>query len=49
MKQLKNDKGITLIMLVIYIIVATIVLGILATITTNFRKNLNNMNARYSV
>lgn len=49
MKQLKNDKGITLIMLVIYIIVATIVLGILATLTANFRKNLNNINSRYSI
>lgn len=49
MKQFKSDKGITLIMLVIYILVATVVIGILATLTANFRKNLNNINSRYSL
>lgn len=49
MRQIKKNRGITLIMLVMYIILAVFVLAMLATLTANFRKNLNNINARYSI
>ena len=41
---MKNNKGITLAMLVIYIILTMIVLGILTAVTGGFRSNLNDLN-----
>ncbi len=43
---MRNDKGITLLMLVIYIILTIIVLGIVSTIAMNFRKNLNDLDVK---
>lgn len=40
-KYLKSEKGITLIALTVYIIVISIVVGIVATISTFFYGNLN--------
>lgn len=38
---MKNNKGITLISLIIYVIAMTIVIGIIATLTSFFYKNIN--------
>lgn len=38
---MKNNKGITLIILVIYIVVATLVISIIAYISANFYSNMN--------
>lgn len=43
MRNLRTNKGITLITLIIYIILTLMVLGMLGVITTNFRKNLGDM------
>lgn len=39
---MKNEKGITLISLTIYVIVMAIVIGVMAIITTFFYKNMEN-------
>ncbi len=41
---MKSQRGVTLTSLVIYIVVVLIVLGILATIRTNFQSNLKQIN-----
>ena len=43
MKNIKSKNGITLAMLAIFIVLALIVLGVLGTLVTNFRKNLDNV------
>lgn len=43
MHILRNNKGITLLTLMTYIILTLIVLGMLATLTSNFRQNLDNL------
>ena len=45
MKNLKVNRGITLITIVIYIILVLLVIGMLATLTANFRKNVGNLNS----
>ena len=40
MKQVKNEKGITLISLIIYIIVLILVLSLLTYITASFNDNI---------
>lgn len=40
---MKNEKGITLVSLVVYVIVMTLVIGIMSTIITNFYKNTDTM------
>lgn len=42
--KIKENKGITLIMLTMYLILTLIVLGVLASVTAYFRKNMNNLN-----
>lgn len=42
---MKSQKGVTLVSLTVYVIVMAIVIGILATITTFFYKNVNDVNA----
>ena len=42
-KFLNNNKGITLVFLMAYIILALVVVGVLATLSTNFRQNLNEL------
>lgn len=42
---MKSQKGVTLVSLTVYVIVMAIVVGILATITTFFYKNVNDTNA----
>ena len=37
--MLKNNRGVTLLSLIIYILVLTIVLSVLTTIVTNFDRN----------
>lgn len=41
---MKNQKGITLTSLVIYVIAMIIVLGVMSSIITEFYKNTNNLN-----
>lgn len=43
---MKSQKGITLTSLIIYVIVVIIVTGILAVITTTYRKNISEMNKK---
>ena len=43
MKNIRNNKGITLIILILYIIVTIIVIGMLTTLSVYFRDNLNKM------
>lgn len=40
MEQIKNNKGITLVALTIYIVVFVLVLGVMTTISTSFFSNL---------
>lgn len=42
---MKSQKGVTLVSLTVYVIVMAIIIGILATITTFFYKNVNDVNA----
>ena len=42
---MKSQRGVTLVSLTVYVIVMAIVVGILATITTFFYKNVNDTNA----
>lgn len=42
---MKSQKGATLVSLTVYVIVMAIVIGILATITTFFYENVNDVNA----
>lgn len=42
---MKSQKGVTLMSLTVYVIVMAIIVGILATITTFFYKNVNDVNA----
>lgn len=39
---MKSQKGVTLLSLVIYVIVMTVVIGIMSFIINNFYKNINN-------
>ena len=48
MKKIKQNRGITLMVLIIYMILTTIIIGILATLTVNFRRNINNVNEKTS-
>lgn len=43
--MMKSQKGVTLVSLTVYVIVMAIIVGILATITTFFYKNVNDTNA----
>lgn len=43
---MKNNKGITLIILIIYIILSLIVLGMLSVLTAHFKNNLNHLDVR---
>ena len=43
---MKQNKGITLITLIIYILLAMIALGLINTLVISFRKNLNNVNSK---
>ena len=43
-RNMKSQKGITLTSLAIYIVLIFIVLGILATITANMQKGINDSN-----
>lgn len=45
-KNMKQNKGITLITLIMYIILTLVVLGILGMLSRNFRSNLNNVNVK---
>lgn len=40
---MKNEKGITLVSLVVYVIVMTLVIGIISSIITNFYKNTDTV------
>ena len=42
---MKEQKGVTLVSLTVYVIVMAIVIGVLATITTFFYKNIDETNA----
>lgn len=48
MKKIKQNRGITLMILIIYMILTTVIIGILATLTVNFRRNINNVNEKTS-
>ena len=48
MKKIKQNRGITLMVLIIYMILTTVIIGILATLTVNFRRNINNVNEKTS-
>jgi len=43
-KKLSSKRGITLVSLIIYIILTTMVLSMLSIVTSNFRSNINNVN-----
>lgn len=43
---MKQNKGITLITLVMYILLTMIALGLINTLVISFRKNLNNINSK---
>ncbi len=43
---MKNNRGITLILVILYVLLTIIILGVLTILSTNFRKNLNNMNSQ---
>ena len=43
---MKQNKGVTLITLMMYIILTLVVLGILGMLSRNFRSNLNNVNVK---
>lgn len=40
---MKNEKGITLVSLIVYVIVMTIVIGIMSSIITNFYNNTDSL------
>ena len=40
---MKSQKGITLVSLVVYIIGMVTIVGVMAVITTNFYKNINDV------
>lgn len=40
---MKKDNGVTMVSLVLYIVVMTIVLGVMSSIITNFYKNTNTL------
>ena len=42
---MKQNKGVTLITLMMYVIITLIVLGILGALNLNFRSNLKNVNS----
>jgi hypothetical protein len=42
-KAFKSSRGITLATLAIYVVGLLVVLGILATVTANYRRNLDRM------
>ncbi len=46
MKKLKSQKGITLVTLAIYMVLAAMVISMLALLTRNFRENLDNVNSQ---
>lgn len=46
MKKNSNNKGITLIILIIYITLTMIILGTVSLLTVYFRENLNKVNER---
>lgn len=43
---MRNNKGITLVILIIYMIVTVLVVGILSKLTIHFKRNLNDLNER---
>ena len=43
-KKLSSKRGITLVSLIIYIILTTMILSMLSIVTSNFRSNINNVN-----
>lgn len=49
MKNIKNQKGVTLTSLIVYIIAMVIVIGIIATITKYYYSNLSEINSQVDV
>ena len=46
MNKIKENQGITLVVLIIYVILTIIILGILTTLTMHFRSNIDNVNVQ---
>ena len=46
MNKIKENQGITLVVLIIYVILTIIILGILTTLTMHFRSNIDKVNVQ---
>ncbi len=43
MKNIKNNKGVTLVALIVYIVIFILIIGIMSTISSFFFRNMNNV------